>query len=147
MMTDIERRALLGDRKAQEECTRNEIVRPCPFCGGPVTVKSQKVQYGLSGTIISCKKCLVQLYSSDERAVPTHDGVRNTPIEKHKEIGISRWNTRQIPPIGRCGECKHRSKHDPTVCNHPVTGIFDMLTPEDFCSYFEPKDGEEDVEI
>ena len=146
-MTDIERRALLGDRKAQEECTRNEIVLPCPFCGGPVTVKSQKVQYGLSGTIISCKKCLVQLYSSDERAVPTHDGVRNTPIEKHKEIGISRWNTRQIPPIGRCGECKHRSKHDPTVCNHPVTGIFDMLAPEDFCSYFEPKDGEDDAEI
>lgn len=147
MMTDLERRALLGDRQAQEECTRQGIVLPCPFCGGPVTVKSQKVQYGLSGTIISCKKCLVQLYSPDERAVPTHNMVRNTPIEKHKEIGISRWNTRQATLIGRCVECKHRSKSSPMACKHPVTGLFDVLTPDDFCSYFEPKDGEEDAEI
>lgn len=33
-MTDLERRALLGDRQAQEECTRHGIVLPCPFCGG-----------------------------------------------------------------------------------------------------------------
>lgn len=143
-MTNLERRALLGDRQAQEECTRQGIVLPCPFCGGPVTVKSQKVQYGLSGTIISCKKCLVQLYSSDERAVPTHDGVRNTPIEKHKEIGISRWNTRQIPPIGRCGECKHLDNTGKRpVCWH--TNL-PLKSENDFCSYFEPKDGEEDAE-
>ena len=148
-MTDLERRALLGDRKAQEECTRQGIVLPCPFCGGPVTVKSQKVQYGLSGTIISCKKCLVQLYSSDERAVPTHDGVRNTPIEKHKEIGISRWNTRHTPPIGRCASCTHwddrtcecESASDIEVAYHKYT------EPDFFCGDYEPKGGEEDAEI
>lgn len=32
-MTDLERRALLGDRQAQDECTRRGIVLPCPFCG------------------------------------------------------------------------------------------------------------------
>lgn len=30
-MTDIERRALLGDPQAQEECTRRGIVLPCPI--------------------------------------------------------------------------------------------------------------------
>ena len=32
-MTDLERRALLGDRQAQEECTEKGIMLPCPFCG------------------------------------------------------------------------------------------------------------------
>lgn len=32
-MTELERRALLGDKQAQEECTDKGIVLPCPFCG------------------------------------------------------------------------------------------------------------------
>lgn len=32
-MTELERRALMGDKKAQEECTEKGIVLPCPFCG------------------------------------------------------------------------------------------------------------------
>ena len=39
-MTVLERRALLGDAKAQRECTEKGIVLPCPFCGGPATAKS-----------------------------------------------------------------------------------------------------------
>lgn len=105
-MTEIERRALLGDTEAQRECTEKGIVLPCPFCGGPATIKTQKVQYGLSGTIISCKKCMVQLYSPDQRAVPTPDGaLHNMPIENHKQIGIGRWNARSSLPIGRCKDC------------------------------------------
>ena len=147
-MTDLERRALLGDRKAQEECTRQGIVLPCPFCGGPVTVKSQKVQYGLSGTIISCKKCLVQLYSSDERAVPTHNMVRNTPIEKHKEIGISRWNTRQAPSIGMCQICKNSPDLKTKTKGMRWCRKFRCeVKPNGFCDNFKPKDGEEDAEI
>ena len=30
---DLERRALLGDRQAQEECTAKQILLPCSFCG------------------------------------------------------------------------------------------------------------------
>jgi len=35
MMTDKEqiRRALLGDKEAQQECTDRGIVLQCPFCG------------------------------------------------------------------------------------------------------------------
>ena len=32
-MNNLIRRALLGDREAQEECTRQGIVLPCPCCG------------------------------------------------------------------------------------------------------------------
>lgn len=37
-MTELERRAMLGDRKAQEEATRQGIVLPCPKCFKPVKV-------------------------------------------------------------------------------------------------------------
>ena len=32
-MTEFERKAMLGDKQAQEECTRKGIVLSCPFCG------------------------------------------------------------------------------------------------------------------
>lgn len=32
-MTDLERRALLGDQEAQKECTEKGIALPCPHCG------------------------------------------------------------------------------------------------------------------
>ena len=31
-MTDLVRRALLGDAEAQKECTEQGIAPPCPFC-------------------------------------------------------------------------------------------------------------------
>ena len=43
-MTDkeLKRRALLGDREAQQECTRSEIVLPCPKCGKDIVMKKSK---------------------------------------------------------------------------------------------------------
>ena len=32
-MDSLVRKALLGDREAQRECTEKGIVLPCPFCG------------------------------------------------------------------------------------------------------------------
>lgn len=32
-MTDLIRRALMGDKQAQNECTAQYIALPCPFCG------------------------------------------------------------------------------------------------------------------
>lgn len=134
-MTELERRAMLGDAEAQRECTEKGIVLPCPFCGGPATAKSQKVQYGLSGTIISCKKCMVQLYSPDQKAVSTPDGVRNMPIENHVKIGIGRWNTRPSLPIGRCIECKHLMFSDMYgECKRYLC----IVGPNDYCSHFQP---------
>ena len=41
MMTDKEliRRALLGDQQAQRKCTDEEIILPCPLCGGKASVQ------------------------------------------------------------------------------------------------------------
>ena len=38
-MTEKEliRRAIMGDKKAQKECTAKGIMLPCPFCGGKAT--------------------------------------------------------------------------------------------------------------
>lgn len=141
-MNDLERRALLGDKQAQEECTRSGILLACPFCGGHVTIKTQKVEYGLSGTIISCKKCMVQLYSPDEEAVPTSDGVRNIPVENHKEIGIGRWNTRPEPPIGRCGECANSPDIATRTKGMRWCRIFrSEVKPDGFCNCFKSKEG------
>lgn len=39
---NVERRALMGDREAQEECTRQGIVLSCPFCGEYLFAKHRK---------------------------------------------------------------------------------------------------------
>lgn len=33
---ELVRRALMGDKKAQEDCTAKGIVLPCPFCRGGI---------------------------------------------------------------------------------------------------------------
>lgn len=42
MMTELERKALLGDKGAQRECTEEGIVLPCPFCGEKPTFHTLK---------------------------------------------------------------------------------------------------------
>lgn len=65
-MTDLERRALLGDKQAQEECTRQGIVLPCPFCGGKAEeaylkrkklFASMRFPYNTHYVYIRCKTC------------------------------------------------------------------------------------------
>lgn len=131
-MTELERKALLGDQAAQKECTEKRIAIPCPCCGceerDMIGLSVSHDQYYYSCEACGCNGPIV--FDSDSCDYPEYDA-------------LAAWNRRPAPPIGRCGECKHRSKDDPTVCDHPVTGLFDMITPEDFCSYFEPKEREE----
>ena len=144
-MTELERKALLGDREAQRICTEQGIVLRCPFCGGQATVKTQKQDYGISGTIVKCRWCLASVYCLDERAHITENGIRNVPVENHRYIAIHRWNTRPAPPVGRCGECKHYKPAStnefglPAECKHHISGLFIVQSENDFCGYFEPK--------
>lgn len=137
-MTDLERRALLGDRQAQEECTRQGILLPCPFCGEQAGVKTKKSEYGLSGTIIRCNKCGLQLYSPDAKAKSIPGGIRNVAIKNHREIGFNLWNTRPAPPVGRCGECALKDTFD-CICSK--NGYTDKIM--EYCSFFAPNEGEE----
>lgn len=147
-MTELERKALMGDREAQRQCTEQGIVLACPFCGGQATVKTQKQDYGISGTIVKCRWCLASVYCLDERAHITENGIRNVPVENHRYIAIHRWNTRSATSVGRCKECQHYVAEwvedggtIPAECIHPLTGMF-VVNDDDFCSYFEPKEDE-----
>ena len=122
-MTELERRALMGEQEAQLECTEKGIVLPCPFCGGEPIIEYDTVnpfEYA-----VFCEDC----------------GVMTTTAEE-KKIAIKDWNTRPAPPIGRCRECKHLDNAGKSpACWH--TGLRLRSTQDDFCSYFEPKECEE----
>lgn len=120
-MTDLERRALLGDRQAQEERTRQGILLPCPFCGNKHIRISN---WGMWRCW--CPECLGK----------SEDSLRECDAVKH-------WNTRPAPPVGRCGECKNACDVGDNLLR---CDIFDRdMMPDDFCSQFEPKGGEENA--
>lgn len=108
-MESVERRALMGDKKAQEECTQRGIALTCPFCGEPqeVDFKVNKVHH-----------------------------LRNKCIFSNKFIDLEDWNTRQSLPIGRCGECANGILDcDIITCTLDKYNHY----KHDFCSEFEPK--------
>ena len=122
-MTELERRALLGDRQAQEECTRKGIVLACPFCGGDFDAEFNGVMFKMERT---------NLYA--------HKRTGRCVLDGEIIFDLSDWNTRPAPPIGRCGECGNACDvgNDLLRCD-----IFDRdMMPDDFCSQFEPKGGE-----
>lgn len=82
-MTDIEIRALLGDMRAQEECTRKGVLLPCPFCGSGNIRTSN---WGMWRCW--CPECIAK----------SDDCLR-------ERDAIKKWNTRHVPPLGRCVEC------------------------------------------
>lgn len=115
-MTDLERRALLGDRQAQEECTRRGIVLGCPRCGkGGATT-----QYVMGDYWYECPHC--------------HSA---SGFHSSAEVALADWNTRPAPPIGRCRECaKKKLRNGRIFCQ-----VNRIMNEDDFCSYFEPKEG------
>lgn len=119
-MTDLERRALLGDAEAQRECTKKGIVLPCWRCGGEASVY-QTSAFGRPLYAVSCKKHYCGAYGCAHRT---------------EQEAISYWNTRHAPPIGRCGEC---AAYVDNKCMN--TGYYKPETG--FCDDFEPKGGEE----
>lgn len=130
-MTDLERRALLGDRKAQEECTRQGIVLPCPMCGK--YLRERKTIDWLAKRTEPVNRTIV------EHPCKTGCHLDNWVFVKEKELDS--WNTRPAHPVGRCGECEHLKDND-GVCLY--CEVFNMTTPgpEAFCCRFEPKGGE-----
>lgn len=132
-MTDLERRALLGDAEAQRECTEKGIVLACPHCkgNGKVSFKDhlflgqnfrgdKKIIYRVQ---IICNKC-----RSRGKPIFTEPLINPNPYitkwgnhyaeteackkETEKLLpyvssAVESWNTRPAPQIGRCGECKH----------------------------------------
>lgn len=114
-MTELERRALLGDRQAQEECTRQGIVLACPMCG---------------------KKEVLTLHSNG-------NVYHNYTIEcafNGRFVRIKDWNTRPAPPIGRCKDCANWYKGH---CTHGQCAA-EPTDKDFFCGNFEPKEAPDD---
>ena len=90
-MTDKEliRRALLGSREAQQECTEKGIVLPCWRCGGESEIQELHTG-GKPIYAVTCKKTYCGAYGC---ACST------------QQKAIEYWNTRPAPPIGRCKDC------------------------------------------
>lgn len=78
---DLKCRALLGDQEAQEECTWQGIVLPCPLCG-------KQVKRSVSGMLFYCPEC------------HCHTAFHSDAVSKEEALFI--WNRRPAPPIGRC---------------------------------------------
>lgn len=138
-MTDLERRALLGDRHAQEECTRQEILLPCPFCGGKAVLRSSVSEYGRSYNIRCVNRCVVTCGHFRDPAYMWRTTSRDE--------ALTTWNTRPAPPIGRCASCTH---WDDRTCECESTSDIEVAyhkyeEPDFFCGDYEPKDGEEDA--
>lgn len=124
-MAELERRALLGDRQAQEECTRRGIMLPCWKCGGKAEINELHTG-GKPIYAVACKKHYCGAYGAGSASVPK---------------AIEFWNTRPAPPIERCKDCRHLDNTGKRpVCWH--TNL-PLKSEDDFCSYFEPKGGEE----
>lgn len=126
-MTDKEliRRALMGSREAQKQCTEAGIVLPCWRCGGESEIQELHTG-GKPIYAVTCKKTYCGAYGC---ACST------------QQKAIEYWNTRPSPPIGRCGDCKwyECGKEWYPYCNHP-DGLANSVRATDFCCCFEPKE-------
>ena len=88
---ELIRRALLGDQKAQEECTEKGIVLPCPFCGNEYPAITSVQGYGIE---IKCQHCNIT-FSRDSYSY-------GRAKELCRSVTLGAWNARSAPPVGRC---------------------------------------------
>lgn len=122
-MTELERRALLGDQQAQKQLTESGILLPCN-CGGNAIRLAPPMYYSYR---VACEVCRV-----------------NTGGYKTQEEADSAWNRRPALPIGRCGECKHSSydeEYGNRWCNLNLGSR--IVRENDYCNNFKPKEREE----
>lgn len=147
-------RALMGDKQAQEKCTAQGIVLPCPKCfSSNIKIEGDGHSIYLPDTLgfldivpdsilyIACNDC--DLCSS---CITVEDGEEREDAEKRL---IANWNTRPALPIGRCGECKyfisffnvvgHCLIHSQEKDSDEDGYCVEMLKT-DYCSYFEPRE-------
>lgn len=132
-MGNLVRKALMGNKQAQEECTAKGIALPCPFCGGKATMQQDIT--GRESYHVACSnvKDMCNL-------------IAGLPMwSESEEDALKSWNARPAPPIGRCGECEfytvlgHCKLHSQEPDQYGSGAYVEML-PDDFCSYFEPRE-------
>lgn len=97
--TELERKALLGGKEAQVECSVKLMVLPCPKCFGAVSAEQVVYGQGEWGVKFRCQECGLEVTEEQDyiffegKPIPTG----KNPLEK--------WNERGEAPIGRCMDC------------------------------------------
>lgn len=130
---ELIRKALLGDKKAQDECTDKGIMLPCPCCGQEPYTETFFDRKGWYA-VVGCADCPIAIVT-----------ITCDSEEKAQQKALKDWNTRPAPPIGRCGECKFYTvlRHCKVHSQEPDqygSGTYVEMLPDDFCSYFEPRE-------
>lgn len=131
---ELIRRALMGDKQAQKECTAKGIVLPCPLCGSKATIQQDITGKESYHVVCNNVKDMCNL-------------IAGLPMwSESEEDALKVWNTRPAPPVGRCGECRHCvgvGKNQALRCTLNSFGVefgLDFITSKSFCSYFEPRE-------
>lgn len=105
-MDELIRKALLGSKEAQEECTNKGIILPCPKCYSEMFVESSYIESNPDGyenkVTFKCSNFLCGL-SFTGTQIKRNDG---TVIMKNKSP-LAQWNDRPAPPVGRCLDCSN----------------------------------------
>jgi hypothetical protein len=141
-MTELERKALLGDKESQEKCTQQGIILKCPCCGMSVAkiYTVANVEYidrdNINFEIMSKQFVVVCDYLAGGCGLCVGGSHYN------KESALRAWNNRTTPPIGRCKECKHFKNYECTndyISTDNEGGASYSLNfyVNDYCSYFE----------
>lgn len=129
-MTDLERRALLGNTEAQRECTEKGIVLPCPQCYGHVSIMGVAQSESMTRMTFVCDNgCMGVTWTQDF----VYSSVDRKPLNPSP---LARWNERHAPPIGRCGECAHWYKKH---CAHGTCAT-EPTDADFYCGSFKPKE-------
>lgn len=154
-MTELERRALMGDREAQEECTKRGILLPCPFCFGDseiheteaveerVTNKKEipkgarflrMVSYASGSTYYEYRRKTFVPRCCDSSCFG-----RCTKQYKTVSLAVSAWNTRPAPPVGRCDQCQNWWG-EPGDEYAPCSDCDGVMERNNYCRNYEPKE-------
>lgn len=129
-LNELERRAMLGDKPAQRECTEKGIVLPCPRCRSKWTQvrhmgwsEPSAFQTGYRGECVDCHLM--------------------TRAHLTKSEALSDWNTRATPPIGRCKDCKYFPYARVETGGFIYCPQSEMQIEDEnaFCSSFKPREG------
>ena len=113
-MTELEIRALIGDKYAQALCTEKGIALACPFCGNEPIIEDNRVFCGVCGLAYE---------------------------ELDAGMSLRSWNTRKAPPIGRCESCTwwHENTCECEAAADIEVAYHKYTDPDFFCGDYEPK--------
>lgn len=136
-MTDKEliRRALMGDKQAQQACTDKGIALPCPYCG------SDKLYVDAPYRSDDIPAEMINDIDRDYDGFSVSCGCGNYIEVEYGTFKdtLAKWNTRPAPPVGKCKDCLWYlpiSKR----CKYSIGGLWGEVNGLSFCCCFEPKE-------